>query len=115
MRLDADKAVALDGRAQQVQDAAPVAPRMHEGKAVKTLRIGSDQARHAVIGDRIIGVKGGEQHAAGDAGRLGPAQIGVQRRIAVPRPAQAVAWPRMAVTIDDQRHARLPALSSSRP
>ena len=100
VRLDADKAVALDGRAQQVHDAAPVAPRMHEGKAVKTLGIGSDQARHAVVGNRVIGVKGGEQHAAGDAG---PPARGADKQLAAHRCPTARSSRRRAPHGNDYR------------
>ena len=49
----------------------------------------------------IVGAEDGEQHRAGDAGGLGPAQVPGQVGAGVPGPGEPVAAPGMAMAVDD--------------
>jgi hypothetical protein len=53
------------------------------------------------FGDRVIGMKGGEQRRAVNARSSGPPQIFCERRIGIPRAGQPVAFSGMTMAIND--------------
>src|SRR5262245_5230343 len=101
MHLDADEPVLRDHLSDHLAHASTVAGRMHKGKAVETVGTAGDDPPHLVVGDRIIGVKRGENHGAVDARARGSQHVLLERGGRVPWPGQPVALPRMAVAIDD--------------
>ncbi len=101
MHFDADEAVFLHRNAHHLPNPTTIAHRMHKDKSIKAIRVGSDDARHITVGDRIVGMEGGEDHRLADPGPGGPVKISVERRSTVPRSGEAITLTRMAMAVDD--------------
>src|SRR5262249_16921315 len=102
MHLDAAEAVSADGRFHECRDATAIALRVHERETVEQIRTGRHTSSDLSVGFAVVGVEGREEHGPVDAGVSGPFEIGGERRIGVPRPGEAVAFPGVAVAVDDQ-------------
>ena len=101
MHLDSAEAVLHNGCAYQGGDATSVALRVHEGETVKSIRSTANDAGDVPVGLRIIGMEGGEEHGAIDAGLPRAPEVGVERGVGVPRPTETVSLSRVAMRIDD--------------
>ncbi len=101
MRLDPDETVARDRFLNHRRHTTAIALRMDEDESVKTIGTALDNPRDFAIGDCVVGMKGGEQHRAVNARSGRPRQIFYERRIGVPRSGHPVAFPRVAVTVND--------------
>jgi hypothetical protein len=74
---------------------------MHEREAVEADGIARDDVRYLTIRHSIIGVKRGKQHRALGPGSLSAVQVAIKGRGCVPRASQPIAFPGVAVAIDD--------------
>jgi hypothetical protein len=101
MRLYPDEAVARDRFLNHRCHTTAIALRMDEDESVKAVGTAPDNPRDFAIGDRVIGMKGGEQRRAVNARSGGPPQIFCERRIGIPRAGQPVAFSGMTMAIND--------------
>src|SRR5262249_28174385 len=110
MNLDPDKAVFSDRFAHHLFDSSSIMLRMNESEAKESIRTTLDDAGDGAIRDSVIRMEGGKEYSAIDPCRTAPAQEIVQGRVGIPRPGQAIASPRVAMTVDD--HPKLLRASS---
>ena len=101
VHLNPDEAVLVDCLRHHVEHAATVPRRMHEGKAIEFVRPAGNDPRDGAVGDRVIGMKGGEQDRAIDPRPRRTHHVLFERRGRVPGAGQSVAFSGVAVAVDD--------------
>src|SRR5215213_2086494 len=84
MDLDSDETITHDCLFNHRPYASPVTLRINESKTIKAIRPAVDYAGDLAISDRIVGMKGREQHRAVNSRSGRSPQIFFQRRIGIP-------------------------------
>src|SRR5262245_60418407 len=68
MHLDPNEAIFGDSLGHHVEYTSTIARRVHKGEAIEMVWTAGNNPRDRTVGDRIVGMKGGEEHGAIDAG-----------------------------------------------
>ena len=95
MQLDADEAEFLHSLPNQFVYTPSIMNAMHKGKTKEPIRTTCDDACNLTVGDRIIGMKRGEEDRVGYSRPGGADEIFVEWRGGIPWTGQPVAFARM--------------------
>src|SRR5436190_5229725 len=103
MHFDTHKAITCYRFFDHDSNARSVALRINKSESIKAIRPAIDDTGHLLIGQRVVGMKGREQHRAINSGSRGAPQVLFQGRVGVPWTSQPIASSSMTVAINDHR------------
>ncbi len=101
VHFDATKPPFLQRPPHHVGDSTRIPFGVNESESHQPVRVSRYQAAQVIVGFRVITMEGRNGDRLVDARRPGAAQVGLNRRNRVPGRGHAVAFSRVAVTIDD--------------